>query len=81
MQEHDVDDIDHSPCSKKKNRKLYPIFFGLNFVFVLFMQLLLKILTGMENRVDPEQTAPSLIWVCTVCICHSVRNFGVRNGF
>ena len=22
---------------------------------------------GMANSVDPDQTAPSLIWVCTVC--------------
>ena len=44
------------------------------------MQLFLKILSGMANSVDPHQTAPrsSLIWVCTVCMCHFVRNFGVR---
>ena len=47
---------------------------------LLFMQLFLKILTGMANSVDPDQTAPrsSLIWVCTVCISHFVRNFGVQ---
>ena len=38
--------------------------------------LFLKILSGMENNVGPDQT---LIWVYTVCICHFVRHFGVRN--
>ena len=42
------------------------------------MQLYLKILSGMANSVDLDQTAP-LIWVCTVCICHFVNNFGVQN--
>ena len=23
---------------------------------------------GTANSVDPDQTAPSLIWVCTVCL-------------
>ena len=42
-------------------------FFGLTFVF---MQLFLKILSGMANSVDPDQTAPlgGLIWVSTVCV-------------
>ena len=45
------------------------------------MKLLLKILSGMANSVDPDQTAPrsSLIWVCTVCIYHFVRHFDVQN--
>ena len=43
---------------------------------MLFVQLFLKILSGMANIVDPDQSAPS---VCTVCICHFVRNFGVQN--
>ena len=44
------------------------------------MHLSLKIRIGMANSVDLDQTAPSgsLIWVCTVCICHFIRNFGVR---
>ena len=49
---------------------------------LLFIQLFLKIHGGMANSVDPDQTAPfrgSLIWVCTVCTCHFVRNFDVRN--
>ena len=41
------------------------------------MQQFLKIPSGMENSVDPDQTAPS--GVCTVCICHFVRHFGVQN--
>ena len=28
---------------------------------------------GIANSVDPDQTAPSLIWVCTVCPDLSVR--------
>ena len=28
---------------------------------------------GMANSVDPDQTAPSLIWVCTVCPDLSVQ--------
>ena len=45
------------------------------------MQIFLKILDGMANNVDLDQTAPrrSLIWVYTVCICHFFRIFGVRN--
>ena len=39
--------------------------------FWLFMQLLLKILGRMANSADADQTAP-------VCLCHFVRNFGVR---
>ena len=37
--------------------------------------------TGVTNCVNPGQTAPKggLIWVCTVCIFHFVRLFGVRN--
>ena len=29
---------------------------------------------GMANSEDPDQ-----IWVCTICIWHFVRNFGVQN--
>ena len=45
------------------------------------MQLFLKMFSGMVNSVDPNQTAPwsSLIWICTVGICHFVRNFDVQN--
>ena len=28
---------------------------------------------GIANSVDPDQAAPSLIWVCTVCPDLSVR--------
>ena len=35
------------------------------------MALFLKKTCGMANSVHPDQTA-LLIWVCTVCICHSV---------
>ena len=41
--------------------------------FCFFTQLFLKILSGMVNSVDPDQTAHEE--VCTVCICHFVRNF------
>ena len=46
------------------------------------MQLYLKILSGMTNSADSDQTAPrsSLIWVCTICICHFVRQFGIQNS-
>ena len=45
------------------------------------MQVSLKMLSGMANSVDPDQTAPwsSLIWVCTVCICHFVTYLSVCN--
>ena len=37
----------------------------------------------MTNSVDPDQTAPegrsSLIWVCTICICHFIGNLDVQN--
>ena len=48
---------------------------------ILLGTLRIKILSGMANSVDPDQTAPrsSLIWVCTVCMYHFVRHFGVRN--
>ena len=55
---------------------LYSILFWLK--LCCFMQLYFKILGGMANSVNPDQTAPCLIWVCTVCICHFVRHF-VRN--
>ena len=32
---------------------------------------------GIANSVDPDQTAPSLIWVCTVCPYLSVRKFRI----
>ena len=32
---------------------------------------------GMANSVDPDQTAPSLIWVCTVCPGISVRKLRI----
>ena len=41
------------------------------------MQVFLKILSGEVNSVDPDQTA--LIWVCTVCICCFIGNFGIQN--
>ena len=50
-----------------------PFFFGLIFAF---FQLFLKILSGIANSADPDQTAP-LFWVYTVCICNFVRQFGV----
>ena len=33
------------------------------------------------QTVDPDKTAPrgNLIWICTVCKAHFVRNFGVWN--
>ena len=39
-----------------------------------FMKLLLKVLSGMENSVDPDQTAPS----GSADLCHFVRHFGAR---
>ena len=46
-----------------------------------FSRTRVNILRGIANSVDPDQTAlrSSLIWVYTVCICHFVRNCGVRN--
>ena len=41
------------------------------------MQPFLKLLIEMANSVDPGQS--SLIWVCTVCICHFVRHYRVQN--
>ena len=41
-----------------------------------FSRTRVKILSGMANSVDPNWS--SLIWVCTVCICHFVGNFGVQ---
>ena len=32
---------------------------------------------GMANSVDPDQTARSLIWVCTVCSGISVRKLRI----
>ena len=32
---------------------------------------------GIANSIDPDQTAPSLIWVCTVCPELSVRKFRI----
>ena len=32
---------------------------------------------GMANSVDPDQTARSLIWVCTVCPDISVRKLRI----
>ena len=34
----------------------------------------------MANSVDPDQTAPLRSnLVCTICICHFIRHFGVQN--
>ena len=44
---------------------------------LLFMQLFLKIPSGMANSVAPDQTAPE--GFCTVCTCHFVKNFGLWN--
>ena len=38
---------------------------------------MLKILRGIENNIDHDQRS-SLIWVCTVCLCHFVRYFGIQ---
>ena len=38
--------------------------------------MFLKLLSGMADSVEPDLTAPL---VCTICICHFVRNFGVQN--
>ena len=60
-----------------KFRTLYSIQFILNLALYIVVR---KILSGMTDSVDPDQTAPrsSLIWGCTVCICHFVSNFDVR---
>ena len=42
-----------------------------------FMELFLKILSGMVNSLDSIQTAAS--WVGTVCICYFIRFLGLRN--
>ena len=47
---------------------------------LLFIQLLRKILSVMANHVNSARPLTNiLIWVCTVCICHLVENFGVLN--
>ena len=43
-----------------------------------FSRTRVKILSGIANIVDPDQTAISGA-VCTVCRCHFVGNFGVQN--
>ena len=49
-----------------------PYYFGLNFAFYAPV-LLLKILCGMANSVEPDQTGFALFsW-------HFVRHFGVQN--
>ena len=54
-----------------KFQTLYSILFCLNFVFI---QLFLKILSGVANSADPDQTAPSgAVWsgsalfACAIC--------------
>ena len=44
------------------------------------MHLFLKIISGMTNSVDPDQTAPTgAVWSgSTHFICHFLRNFGVQ---
>ena len=49
-----------------KFRTFYSVLFWPKFCFLC--RSFLKILSGMANNVDPDQTAP--IQVCTVCICH-----------
>ena len=68
---------DYDKCPKILNTFNIPYFFFLNFAFyaVFFLR---KILSEMANSVDPELWS-SLIWVCTVCIYHFDRNFGVQN--
>ena len=51
------------------------------------MQLFLKILSGMANSVDPNQTAPSgavysgSVLFAYICICHFVRHFAVSKFY
>ena len=56
----------------KNFKHFIPNFFCLNFAF---LQLYLKIHSGMANNVDPDQTAQGLHCLHN----HFVRNFGVRN--
>ena len=60
---------------------LNSILFGLKVVFffffaivseVVFLQLFLKMPSGMSKRIDSGQIAPS--GVCTVCLCHYYQN-------
>ena len=48
--------LQYSKCLKISNN-LFQKFYGLNFAF--FMLLFHKMLGGMANNVDPDQTAPS----------------------
>ena len=51
--------IEYGKCSKISNT-LFHTFFGQKFTF---MQLFLKIPSGMANSIDPDQTAPSgAVW-------------------
>ena len=61
-----------------KFQTLYSTSFWHKLCFFLFPE----ILSGMASSVYTDQTAPQgegsiLIWVCTVCIYHFVRNFSV----
>ena len=42
--------------SEKSNTLFHTFFFGVNFVF--YIVVFFKILNGMANNVDPDQTAP-----------------------
>ena len=65
---------DYGKCPKISKTLFIHVLFWPKFSFLC---IFLKIHRGMVNSVDPEQTA--LIWICTVSICHFVRNFGVPN--
>ena len=46
---------------------------------VLLCCCFLKYSVEWQNSVDWSGCSFSLIWVCTLCICHFIRNFGVQN--
>ena len=62
----------YSKCPKVSNTLFH--IFGHTFAFMRS----LRILNGMANCANPDQTAP--IWVYTVCICHFVRHLRKHMG-
>ena len=56
---HDIQIIFQSPINVLNFQTLYSILFS-HFLF-LFVHLFLKILSGTEDRVDPDQTASGAV--------------------
>ena len=57
----------------------YSILFGLNFGFYVVVSSKTKWNAKQCRPTSDCSFRSSLIWVCTFCMCHFVRNFGVQN--